>query len=111
MFPLNFKVLETRSEVPPAAEAPNVTSGDLWSDPDFPPDVALPGMSGMEWKRPSEFASEPLLFTDGTTRFDIGQGAAGTCWFLSILSALADREEFLKEVGINLRSPLLGLLG
>ena len=41
-----------------------------------------------------------MLFADGTTRFDIGQGSAGTCWFLSMVANLAENEEFIHRVGI-----------
>ena len=47
-----------------------------------------------------DFCENPSLFTDGTARFDVEQGRAGTCWFLSILSALADKPEIIKQVGV-----------
>ena len=47
-----------------------------------------------------ELTPEPCLFADGTTRFDIGQGSAGTCWFLSIVAALAEKEDIIKQVVI-----------
>ena len=39
-----------------------------------------------------------MLYADGTNRFDVGQGNAGTCWFLSVLSALADKEKLINQV-------------
>ena len=50
------------------------------------------------WKRPGEFADQPVLYAEGTTRFDVGQGSAGTCYFLSILSSIADKPEVLSQV-------------
>ena len=47
-----------------------------------------------------EIADSPQLYTEGSNRFDVGQGSAGTCWFLSILAALADKADVLKQVRI-----------
>ena len=48
-----------------------------------------------------EIAESPQLYTEGSNRFDVGQGSAGTCWFLSILAALADKTDVLKQVRIS----------
>ena len=47
-----------------------------------------------------EITDSPQLYTEGSNRFDVGQGSAGTCWFLSILAALADKADVLKQVRI-----------
>ena len=49
-----------------------------------------------------DFLDNPALFTEGTTRFDIGQGSAGTCWFLSTVANIADNERILGQVGLLL---------
>lgn len=66
-------------------------------DRDFGPHVAIQG-ERVEWKRPGEFRDAPVLFSEGTTRYDIGQGAAGTCWFLSMVAMLADRPQLFERV-------------
>ncbi|WAQ94901.1 CAN5-like protein [Mya arenaria] len=66
-------------------------------DHDFGPEVAIQGES-VEWKRPGEVRDNPVLFSDGVTRYDIGQGSAGTCWFLSMVALLADKPEVFHRV-------------
>ncbi|XP_041366750.1 calpain-1 catalytic subunit-like [Gigantopelta aegis] len=74
--------------------------GVLYTDQEFPLHVAIEEYrsSQIEWKRPREFCDYPVLFADGTTRFDIGQGSAGTCWFLSMVANLAENEDFIHRV-------------
>ena len=45
-----------------------------------------------------EFSSEPRLFRNGTDRFDINQGKAGTCWFLAVLASLAEYPHIIEQV-------------
>ncbi|GFO40923.1 calpain-9 [Plakobranchus ocellatus] len=72
---------------------------NLYIDHEFPLGIAIvQDNDGIEWKRPKDFLEDPVLFTDGTTRFDIGQGSAGTCWFLSTVANIADNEAMLKQV-------------
>ena len=47
---------------------------------------------------PQEFADAPVLFVEGTTRFDVKQGCVGDCYFVAVLAALGDREELIKQV-------------
>ncbi|CAL1547299.1 unnamed protein product [Lymnaea stagnalis] len=72
---------------------------NLYVDEGFPLEIAIvKDNNKIEWKRPKEFAENPSLFTDGATRFDIGQGSAGTCWFLSIVADIADKKNMLRQV-------------
>ncbi|XP_061185731.1 calpain clp-1-like [Saccostrea echinata] len=80
---------------------PEVAPGQLYVDHDFPLNVAMGSEHGrkpLEWKRPPEFASDPCLFSDGTSRYDIGQGSIGTCWFLSSVSNVADKPQLLRRI-------------
>ncbi|XP_055899736.1 calpain-1 catalytic subunit-like [Biomphalaria glabrata] len=71
----------------------------LYVDDEFPLEMAIvQDNNEIDWKRPKEFVDHPKLFTDGSTRFDIGQGSAGTCWFLSIVADIADNKQMLKQV-------------
>ncbi|KAJ8314394.1 hypothetical protein KUTeg_008955 [Tegillarca granosa] len=78
---------------------PEADSENLYVDREFPLEVALPNhTSDHEWKRPIEIRNAPCLFSGGTERYDIGQGSVGTCWFLSVVSAIADRPKLLRRV-------------
>ncbi|XP_021367799.1 calpain-1 catalytic subunit-like [Mizuhopecten yessoensis] len=80
-------------------QVPVTSGGCLYEDREFPLDVALPNRpNGIEWKRPTDIRSRPVLFSDGTTRYDIGQGSIGTCWFLSMVSVIADRPKLIRQV-------------
>ena len=45
-----------------------------------------------------EICEAPVLFSEGTTRFDIGQGELGTCWFLAMVANIADKPRLLRRV-------------
>ncbi|KAK7100682.1 calpain-9-like isoform X2 [Littorina saxatilis] len=80
---------------------PMVPPSQLWEDTTFDLQDAIPNpqiAQRVEWKRPGEISDHPQLFTDGTTRFDIGQGEAGTCWFLSMVASIAPHTRLVKEV-------------
>ncbi|KAK6166904.1 hypothetical protein SNE40_023508 [Patella caerulea] len=81
-------------------DRPSVAPGELWVDEGFTLYDAIKGRDneGLEWKRPFEFCESPVLYSDGTTRFDIGQGSAGTCWFLSMVASVSEKTELLKRV-------------
>ncbi|KAK7100681.1 calpain-5-like isoform X2 [Littorina saxatilis] len=88
---------------------PKVTPGQLWEDNNFDLHVAIPDpkiAQGLEWKRPMEISDHPQLFTDGTTRFDIRQGQAGTCWFLAMVASIAKDDARLKEVILDDAYPI-----
>ncbi|XP_069110106.1 calpain-B-like [Argopecten irradians] len=80
---------------------PFVTSG-LYTDYEFPLEVALPKPDPhgreIEWKRPTDIRSNPVLFSDGTSKYDIGQRSIGTCWFLAMVTNIADKPNLLKKV-------------
>nr|XP_034308910.1 calpain-1 catalytic subunit-like isoform X2 [Crassostrea gigas] len=80
---------------------PQVSSGQLYTDEEFGLQVAMGkehNRKPLEWKRPPEFASSPCLFSEGTTRYDIGQGSIGTCWFLSSVANVADKPKLLRRI-------------
>ncbi|OWF55497.1 Calpain-B [Mizuhopecten yessoensis] len=80
---------------------PFVSSG-LYVDDEFPLHVALPkgdpNGRNLEWKRPTEIRDNPVLFSDGTSKYDIGQRSIGTCWFLAMVTNIADKPTLLRQV-------------
>ncbi|XP_062574452.1 calpain-A-like [Saccostrea cucullata] len=82
---------------------PRVPFGELYVDEDFPFEVAMGrprgfGRRQLDWKRPPEFASDPCLFSKGHSRYDIGQGSIGTCWFLASVANVADKPQLLRRI-------------
>ncbi|XP_071101903.1 calpain-A-like [Haliotis cracherodii] len=69
----------------------------MWTDKDFPypsnTDVYY-----LDWKRPHNIVANPVLFAEGPDKSDINQGNFGTCWFLSMLSNIAEDRDLLKKV-------------
>ena len=67
-------------------------AGELWTDPEFPPDEGSLFFSGrqagLEWRRPHELVEEPRLMEGGGDRFDINQGELGDCWLLAAMANL-----------------------
>ena len=47
-----------------------------------------------------EFLENPKLFSSGHSRFDIGQGSAGTCWFLSTVANIAGNKKMIEQAKI-----------
>ncbi|XP_033761572.1 calpain-5-like, partial [Pecten maximus] len=80
---------------------PFVISG-LYTDDEFPLEVALPKPDpqgrDIEWKRPTDIRDKPVLFSDGTSKYDIGQRSIGTCWFLAMVTNIADKPNLLRQV-------------
>ncbi|XP_046582872.1 calpain-1 catalytic subunit-like [Haliotis rubra] len=72
----------------------------MWTDKDFPYPRATSDFY-MDWKRPHHIVAHPVLFAEGTDKSDINQGSFGTCWFLSMLSNIAEDRELLKKVISN----------
>ncbi|KAK3108056.1 hypothetical protein FSP39_000341 [Pinctada imbricata] len=87
------------AEEPEFEQEPEPNDGGLYTDRDFTLQDAVPGKAGqLEWKRPTEIRDNPVLFSEGTTRFDVGQGSFGTCWFLSMVSVIADKPKLMARV-------------
>ncbi|XP_060076489.1 calpain-5-like [Ylistrum balloti] len=80
---------------------PHVTSG-LYTDYQFPLKVALPKPDPqgreIEWKRPTDIRDNPVLVSDGTSKYDIGQRSIGTCWFLAAVTNIADKPNLMRQV-------------
>ncbi|ESP00632.1 hypothetical protein LOTGIDRAFT_112339 [Lottia gigantea] len=50
------------------------------------------------WKRPGEIVAKPSLISDGTSRHDMKQGDLNDCWFLSTLSAIAEKPQLMAKI-------------
>uniref|UniRef100_A0A3Q3G0R9 Calpain-1 catalytic subunit-like n=2 Tax=Labrus bergylta TaxID=56723 RepID=A0A3Q3G0R9_9LABR len=55
-------------------------------------------MDRVVWLRPSKIAPNPAFVVDGLSRFDLGQGLIGNCWFLASIGALTFQEKILGQV-------------
>ena len=86
---------------------------EKWIDEDYPPmfgslydqandyQRAKPEkFMKLEWKRASEIFSEPVIFND-INPDDISQGCLGDCYFLAVLSALAEFPERIKALFVT----------
>jgi len=78
-------------------------SGELFVDPEFPPDNQSLYFSDripydFEWRRPIELVDNPELFVGGASRFDINQGELGDCWLLAALANLTMNKRLLFNV-------------
>ena len=79
-----------------------IDNGDLFTDPEFPPDDQSLYFSqetpfAFEWKRASEITDGACLFEGGATRFDINQGELGDCWLLAALANLTLNKRLLYQ--------------
>ena len=54
----------------------------------------------LEWKRASEIFTDPVIFND-INPDDIHQGCLGDCYFLAVLSALAEFPERIKALFVT----------
>lgn len=81
-----------------------IASKKLWEDPDFPcsSESIFPDYHDPEdwlWKRPREISKKPPKFLiDGSSRFDLGQGALGDCWFIASTAVLATKPDLFGQV-------------
>ncbi|XP_015204861.2 calpain-9-like isoform X1 [Lepisosteus oculatus] len=55
-------------------------------------------MARVVWKRPRNLHSDPQLYVNDVSRFDLCQGQVGNCWFLASLGALTFQQHIRKQV-------------
>ncbi|KAI5636217.1 calpain family cysteine protease domain-containing protein [Phthorimaea operculella] len=107
----NYKVLgETRSSFAPATyqdfkdiRSRSVADGVLFEDPEFPAvDRSLYYKERLDrpitWLRPHEICSDPQLFVEGYSRFDVQQGELGDCWLLAAVANLTLHRKLFFQV-------------
>uniref|UniRef100_A0A0R3RG55 Calpain catalytic domain-containing protein n=1 Tax=Elaeophora elaphi TaxID=1147741 RepID=A0A0R3RG55_9BILA len=78
-------------------------SNTLFEDPEFPADDSSLFYSRrppkyVEWLRPGEIVHEPMLISEGQTRFDVIQGELGDCWLMAGAASLTLRDELFYRV-------------
>ncbi|VDO10476.1 unnamed protein product [Brugia timori] len=78
-------------------------SNTLFEDPEFPADDSSLFYSRrppkyIEWLRPGEIVREPMLISEGQTRFDVIQGELGDCWLMAGAASLTLRDELFYRV-------------
>ena len=89
-----------------------IAKGKLWTDPDFPPEMKSlfdprideddpQKYQALSWKRASEIYKPLYVFEDGVEPNDINQGMLGNCYFLAVLSSLAEFEDRVKAMFIT----------
>lgn len=76
---------------------------ELYVDHDFPADISSifkhkVTTKKIVWKRPNEIIFNPVLISDGTSRHDMKQGELNDCWFLSTLSAIAEKPQLMEKI-------------
>ncbi|XP_067007649.2 calpain-A isoform X3 [Anabrus simplex] len=80
-----------------------LANGTLFEDPDFLPEDSSIFFSKtpsrpFEWRRPMEIASDPQLFVEGASRFDVQQGELGDCWLLAAVANLTLHKHLFHQV-------------
>ena len=80
-----------------------IAAGKPWTDPAFPPnstsiqdsriDVSNRNIAINKWERASEIYEQTAVFSGGIDPNDIQQGKLGDCYFLAVLSSLAEKSE------------------
>ncbi|KAK3593823.1 hypothetical protein CHS0354_014370, partial [Potamilus streckersoni] len=81
----------------------SVNNDDLFVDEEFPPNESSifrykPITKKIVWKRPRTISVNPVLVSDGTSRHDMKQGDLNNCWFLSTLSAIAEKPQLISKI-------------
>ena len=75
-----------------------------FEDPLFPKSkISIgPSLDDITWARAGDIAAKqdlkPVLFKDGTSRFDINQGKIGDCWFMATLANLPANSKIFNNV-------------
>ncbi|XP_039904896.1 calpain-1 catalytic subunit-like isoform X2 [Simochromis diagramma] len=80
--------------------------GVRYVDDMFPPDAKSIGqgilkpsdLAHVKWLRPAQIAPDAEFVVDGVSRFDIGQGVLGNCWFLASIGALTFQNHIFNQV-------------
>ncbi|XP_049959739.1 calpain-A isoform X1 [Schistocerca serialis cubense] len=80
-----------------------LAQGSLFEDPEFPAQDSSIFYSKsppkpFEWKRPMEIASDPQLFVEGASRFDVQQGELGDCWLLAAVANLTLNHNLFAQI-------------
>lgn len=84
-----------------------IAKGQPWTDKDFPPDSSsiansddsqdkIMKFKDLKWRRASQIYPKQEVFIDGIQPTDVEQGQLGDCYFLAVLSAMAENPERVK---------------
>ena len=87
-------------------------SAMAWKDASETYAEMVPGYKSTVWKRASEaFPGKTLWGSKGITPEDIVQGEVGNCWFISAVSALAEKKSRMESVFLNDAASANGIYG
>jgi len=86
-----------------------IAAGEPWIDPVFPPVFAslakddrlcddMSKFRKIEWKRMTEIYQDPVMYSDGIDPGDVSQGILGNCYFLAVLSSMAEFPDRIKAM-------------
>ena len=86
-----------------------IDAGEPWIDPVFPPVFAslakddrncddVEKFRKIEWKRMTEIFPNPVMYSDGIDPGDVSQGILGDCYFLAVLSSMAEFPDRIKAM-------------
>ena len=91
-----------------------INEGKPWTDKDFPPErnsiynpsidtqADAKAMNKYSWKRINEiYGGKQQMFSGGIHPNDINQGGLGDCYFLAVLSSLAEFPERIADMFVT----------
>ena len=89
-----------------------IGEGKPWTDPDFQPNMKSlfnPSIDegdaslyrSLAWKRAKDIYKQPKVFSGGIEPNDINQGSLGDCYFLAVLSSLAEFPERIMDMFVT----------